>query len=225
MTSSTEIAVSPMVSLSSQLAPMAAIVVFMAPLPTIQNIRRDKTVGNLPLLPYTSMISSSFLWMVYGLLLSNAQLVVPNFVGFLLGLYYVTSFIPYAPSSAPTLPGSVKLHVQVVATMGFLTILLAVSPLPITIVGNLGVVVCMIMFASPLAALQTVVRTRSAAAIPLPFTVASTTNCFLWSVSGWFDLKDPNVYVPNLVALAFSLLQIVLKLYYGNGPPKSELPA
>jgi solute carrier family 50 (sugar transporter) len=87
----------------------------------------------------------------------------------------------------------------------------------------MGVLLCMVMFGSPLATLKTVILTKSARSIPLPFTVASTINCFLWSVAGLFKLKDFNVYFPNLVGLTFSLVQVALKLKYGDGG-EHELP-
>ena len=54
------------VSFCSQTAPLVSSAVFLAPLPTIQNIAAEKSVGSLPLLPYSSMIVSAFLWTTYG---------------------------------------------------------------------------------------------------------------------------------------------------------------
>lgn len=54
------------VSLSGQMAPIASFVVSMSPLPTIQKIKKDKNVGSMPLLPYSSMTVNCFVWMVYG---------------------------------------------------------------------------------------------------------------------------------------------------------------
>ena len=73
------------------------------------------------------------------------------------------------------------------------------------------------MFASPLSALKTVLKTKSAKSIPLPFTLATVLNCFLWSVAGLKDFHDFNVYFPNLVGLGLGLTQVALKLVYGDG--------
>lgn len=208
------------VAVCGNLAPAAAIVVFLAPWPTIANIRRDRTVGTLPLLPYSSMIASAFLWVVYGLLKNESKIWSSNGVGLVLGLYYFGNFVKHAPKAAPTLPGSVKQHLQAMGTVILGTLMLALSPMqsPVNIIGTLGVIFCVAMFASPLAALKTVLETKSAQSIPLPFTLASTANCLLWSITGIFDMKDPNVIVPNLLGLVFSLAQVVLKIVYGDGP-------
>jgi hypothetical protein len=47
-------------------------------------------------------------------------------------------------------------------------------------------------------------------------------NCFLWSVTGLLDMKDYAIYVPNLLGLSFGLVQVGLKILYGDSP-KVEL--
>jgi solute carrier family 50 protein (sugar transporter) len=88
---------------------------------------------------------------------------------------------------------------------------------PAAWIGNIAVLFCVAMFASPLAALQTVLHTKSAKSIPLPFTLATVLNCLLWSVVGLLDMHDANIYLPNLLGLAFGIAQVVLKLVYDNG--------
>lgn len=85
------------------------------------------------------------------------------------------------------------------------------------LIGNSAVLFCMLMFASPLAALKEVLRTRSAKSIPLPFTLATILNCFLWSVAGLGEFKDFNIYFPNLLGLAFGLVQVGLKILFDYG--------
>ena len=80
----------------------------------------------------------------------------------------------------------------------------------------MGVAICLCLFASPLAALKTVLSTKSAASIPLPLSLATTINCFLWTVVGVFDMHEPNIIIPNAIGLIFGLLQLVLKLVYSG---------
>jgi hypothetical protein len=54
------------VTACGQAAPAVSSGVFLSPVPTIRNIMKDKTVGNLPLLPYSSMCVNAFMWMTYG---------------------------------------------------------------------------------------------------------------------------------------------------------------
>ena len=173
------------------------------------------------------MVANCFLWLTYGLLKKEIRVWGTNGVGLLLALFYFMKFARYAPLKSSTLPGAIKQHIQanamvVAATFG----IVYMSPFsdPASIIGNIAVLFCVAMFGSPLAALQTVLQTKSARSIPLPFTVATVLNCLLWSVYGWWGMKDINIYLPNLLGLAFGLAQVALKLKFddGNGMMKSE---
>ena len=203
-------------------ASWAAVVVFMAPLPTIRRIQQDKTVANLPLLPYSSMIGSAMVWTTYGILKGEARIWSANLFGLILGLYFFVSFTKHAPKASPTLPGTVLQHVQGIGALTLATLLVAsMSSTPevaTSIIGTAGVVMVFIMFASPLSVLKSVLEKKSAKSIPLPFTLASLVNCALWSIFGWYGIHDVNIYLPNLLGLACTLAQLALKLHFGDGP-------
>ena len=128
------------------------------------------------------------------------------------------NFIAHSPKSSPHIPGAVSTHMNGV----FITIVASLYiskwyPAPDELIGFGGVLLSIAMFASPLAALKHVISSKSAKSIPLPFTLASLVNCFLWSVAGLFQMHDANLYIPNLLGLSFSVAQLFLKIYYGNG--------
>lgn len=50
------------IDLCGTIAPYCGVICFLAPLPTIYQISRGKTVGNYPLLPYSSMVCNCFVW-------------------------------------------------------------------------------------------------------------------------------------------------------------------
>jgi len=192
----------------------------MAPFPTIQKIKKEKAVGGLPLLPYSSMVSNAFLWTVYGILKKEAKVWASNGVGFVLGIYYMASFIPFAQASS-TLPGSPTQHIQacVAVVLSGLAVAFALpTAQAVKVIGSTAVMICLVLFASPLAALKTVIKSKSAASIPLPFTIATTVNCILWAVYGAFAMKDVAIVFPNSLGLLFGLMQLGLKLKYGSGP-------
>ena len=213
------------VQFCGHLAPIFSILVFCAPIPTIRQVSRDKNVGALPLLPYSSMLSSAFLWVMYGILKSEPKIWSANGVGLVLSIWYMYVFTRYCAKQSPTLPGSVLQHFQGCAFIICLTVFIAVTfstAQAAQVIGNAGVVLCIAMFASPLAALKTVCETKSAKSIPLPFTVAAVINCFLWSVVGILEMHDFNIYFPNLLGLFFGLVQVALKLVYSGGGEKDH---
>jgi solute carrier family 50 protein (sugar transporter) len=158
-----------------------------------------------------------------------------NGVGVVLAIYYCLQFALNVPktkqssileASTPTLPGTVKQHVQgvtaVIAGTTFLAIFKPFADNTANLIGNIAVLFCILMFASPLSVIRVVLQTKSAKSIPLPFTVVSCLNCFMWVVFGWFKLKDVNVYLPNVLGLTFGVIQVALKLMFGD---KDGLPA
>ena len=82
------------------------------------------------------------------------------------------------------------------------------------IIGRVGVFFCIILFGSPLSKMKEVIQMQSAESIPLPFTFACVSNCFLWVVYGWFETDDFNVYFPNFLGFLLGLIQVVLKVLY-----------
>ena len=176
-------------------------------------------MGSLPLLPYSSMFANCFLWLTYGVLKGEIKIWGTNGVGLLFAVYYILRFVRYAPAKSATLPGSIRQHVNFNLAVVVGTTLILFFPLsdPTDFIGNLGVLFCVAMFGSPLAALKTVIQTKSAKSIPLPFTLATVLNCFLWSVFGLLEMKDVNIYLPNLLGLACGMGQVALKLLYGDG--------
>jgi solute carrier family 50 protein (sugar transporter) len=176
------------------------------------------------------MIANCFLWTSYGILLQESKIWFTNLVGLMLALFYFQQFTKVAPTHSPSLPGSVKQHWQ--ACLGVIggtvlwMILCAITvrrkgmwmPYAAGMIGNMGVLFCLLMFASPLSALKTVIQTKSAKSIPLPYSLATCLNCFLWSVAGLGEFGDFNIYFPNLLGLTCGLFQVALKIIYGNGP-------
>lgn len=216
------------VNMCGTIAPFCGVICFLAPFPTIQQISRDKTVGNLPLLPYSSMIANGFVWVMYGLLKSLPAVWGSNAIGVLLGMYYFSNFAKHCSPTANSLPGTIQQHLKGTGAIILFNLVLAFSGInnSTDIIGKEGVFFCIIMFASPLSALKHVIESQSAASIPLPFTMASLVNCTAWSVLGWFSMNDFNIYFPNLLGLCCAVAQLLLKMMCGNGVKvlKEDLP-
>mmetsp|Transcript_7369 Transcript_7369/g.12894 ORF Transcript_7369/g.12894 Transcript_7369/m.12894 type:complete len:233 (-) Transcript_7369:235-933(-) len=206
------------IDLCETIAPYCGVVCFLAPLPTIKQISRDKTVGKFPLLPYSSMVSNGFVWVMYGLMKNLPSMCASNAVGVLLGAYYFTTFVQHCGPMASNLPGTVEQHLKGTGAIILFNLCLAASGVgnASDIIGKEGVVFCIILFASPLAALKTVIVTKSAASIPLPFTLACLVDCTAWSVMGLWKMRDFNIYFPNLLGLCCAVAQLALKGMYGN---------
>lgn len=144
-------------------------------------------------------------------------------MGTLLGAYYFTKFRKF---SLPGTSGTINQHALVVTWLALVNGFIA-SKLPTKvsadIIGKEGVLMYIILFASPLSAAGEVIATKSAASIPLPFTIASTINCSLWSVVGVLLMKDFYIYFPCMMGLASALMQLFLKGIYGDGSAEASV--
>ena len=159
-----------------------------------------------------------------GILKKDPKIWSCNVVALLLGSYYTYIFTRFCPPTSSTLPGSVRTHFNAIAGIFTFAVMVA-TQLPVekaaSILGGLGVLICLILFGSPLSALKTVIQTKSAKSIPLPFTIGTVVNCLAWAILG-LDSGDFNIYFPNTVGLFFGLVQIALKLVYGDSGPGTK---
>ena len=193
------------------------------------------------------MISSCFLWLVYGLLKNEFKIYFTNTIGMILGIYYYYMFVQYAPFKSSTLPGNQKHHLHgifvIVTSILFLAIIVPSINLTsivggfsstsspqahyintVEIIGNIAVILCICLFGSPLASLKVVLQTKSAKSIPTPFTIATIINCFCWYILGVYEMNyDYNVIIPNLLGLIFGLIQISLKYQFRYNDRHSKI--
>uniref|UniRef100_A0A7S0CEY2 Sugar transporter SWEET1 n=1 Tax=Proboscia inermis TaxID=420281 RepID=A0A7S0CEY2_9STRA len=154
-----------------------------------------------------------------GLLKSERKIWVTNVPGVILGCYYAYEYRKYCPRNAANLPGTFSQHVNAIFFIAIFTLLAAFGlsrEAAASLVGMEGVVFCVLLFSSPLAAMRSVIQTKSAKSIPLPFTLVSILNCTLWSVVGVIEMNDIMVYAPNLLGLLASVAQLALITIYGT---------
>ena len=200
----------------NQLAPCSSVLCSLAPLPTILHVSQTKSIGSLPLLPYTSMITNSVVWALYGHLARMPSLKYANIIGISLGSYYFREWAAAASKSAARSINYHKLAISWVVLINSFVAFRFPRKVATEIIGKEGVFAFILLFASPLSALTDVITSKSAAAIPLPFTVASTINCSLWSVVGVLLMNDFNIYFPSILGLLCALVQLSLKGIYGD---------
>jgi solute carrier family 50 protein (sugar transporter) len=157
----------------------------------------------------------------------ESKIIAPNTLGLFMATYYSLKFCSNCPKNASNLPGTMDQHIKIGSAMILFTMLAPIllgTDMALSLIGKVAIVVCVVLFASPLAALKTVIETKSARSIPLPFTLACMLNCFLWSVAGVLDMKDFYVYFPNILGLLSTIAQISLYFIYGNKPSSAKLP-
>ena len=174
------------------------------------NIVKDKTVGPLSIFPFVSLFTNCVLWSLYGLLKNDTTVLFPNIIGIVSGLFCIVAYqLNCSPSAVP----------KVYYLFSTLIVIFAVS-LYISdnsaLIGSIGCVLAVVLMGSPLSTLQTVVASKSTAALPFFTSFMGWCNALSWSAYGLLVANDILIYGPNLLGLALTSFQMILFLIYGK---------
>ena len=135
--------------------------------------------------PFVSLLTNCVIWTYYGLLRSDMTVLVPNALGILTGTGCILGYHKYAvqkPSSMYAVAAALIAFASVLAFQGNHKLL-----------GSLGCILAVILTGSPLVTLQTVIKEKSTAALPLFTSTAGWLNSCSWSLYGLLVAHDPMV--------------------------------
>ncbi|CAL4922565.1 unnamed protein product [Urochloa decumbens] len=198
-----------------------SILVFASPIKTFRRIVRNKSTEDFRWLPYVTTLLSTSLWTFYGLLKPGGLLVVTvNGAGAALEAAYVTLYLIYAPRE--TKAKMVKLVLAV--NVGFLAAVVLVTLTALhggarlLAVGLLCVALTIGMYAAPMGAMRTVVKTRSVEYMPFSLSFFLFLNGGVWSVYSVL-VKDYFIGVPNAIGFVLGTAQLVLYMAYRKATP------
>lgn len=170
-------------------------------------IYREKSVGNRSSLSYFSLLSHGYIWTVYGILLKDLTVLLPSFSAVLVALTNIAIYQSFSKTV------DIKKYFLSFFVLS-LTTFAGVKRLP-KVVGVLACVLTIALAGSPLAVIKTVISEKSTASLPFGVSVGSFTNSLGWFCYGWFLTKDPFVYMPQLLGLLLTGLQLALFVVYG----------
>nr|QEM23334.1 bidirectional sugar transporter SWEET17 [Paeonia suffruticosa] len=195
-----------------------SILVFLSPIRTFQRIVKRKSTEDYESLPYITALLTASLWTFYGLIKPGGLLVsTVNGAGSVLECIYVTLFLMYAPKGA-------KVRTMKIAgflNVGFFGLVIAIALLAIhgkmqiTFVGVICSGLTVGMYASPLSAMKTVLKTKSVVYMPFFLSFFLFLNAAVWSVYSIL-VKDIFLGVPNAVGLVLGSAQLIMYSVYKN---------
>eukprot|EP00927_Polykrikos_kofoidii_P082564 TRINITY_DN8233_c0_g1_i1.p1 TRINITY_DN8233_c0_g1~~TRINITY_DN8233_c0_g1_i1.p1 ORF type:complete len:271 (-),score=12.75 TRINITY_DN8233_c0_g1_i1:97-831(-) len=212
-------------------ATVFTLVYFVSPAFTIRKIVQDKSVRSFSAFPFLSGVGNTVGWIYYSvcMLEDTAEHILPNLVINLIGAtcmtVYLVIFVAFAKERLQSVV--VQVSALVVTLVGFIAICEIVVPMfPSGFVWGekgtplkesvCGFVLCFVniaMYASPLATMGTVIRTKSVEFLPWNMSVVGLVVCFLWSTQGIL-LENITIWLPNVAGLALSVGQLVLYAVY-----------
>jgi len=187
----------------------------LAGLNAIKTITQNKSVGELSALPFVSLATNCVVWTAYGVLTKDPTVLIPNLSGLGFGLYYTYVFQKYASYSLIKYYSGALL---ICSTVGAFIFFFPAEEAR-AYIGYLGCTLAIVLMSSPLAALGTVLRTKSTASMPFAQSIATFMNALSWSGYGLLIAKDPVLVVPNALGLLAAIFQLSLFARFGIGKP------
>ncbi|WCJ26543.1 Bidirectional sugar transporter SWEET4 [Euphorbia peplus] len=187
---------------------------FLSPVPTFIDIWKKKSVQQYSPTPYLATLVNCMVWVLYGLPMvhPNSLLVVTiNGAGTAIELVYVILFIVFSDKKK-----RLKVLLSFLAGLIFMAVVtLLVLTLAHTtkkrslIVGFLGSIFNIMMYAAPLAVMKLVITTKSVEFMPFSLSFASFCNGAAWSAYAVIRF-DPFIAIPNGLGSLLSLAQLLL---------------
>ncbi|KAF8728628.1 hypothetical protein HU200_017896 [Digitaria exilis] len=201
-----------------------SILVFASPIKTFRRIVRNKSTEDFRWLPYATTLLSTSLWTFYGLLKPGGLLIVTvNGAGAALEATYVTLFLIYAPKETKAKIVKLVLAVNVgfLAAVVLVTLVALHGGIRLVVVGVLCAALTIGMYAAPLGAMRTVIKTRSVEYMPFSLSFFLFLNGSVWSAYSVL-VKDLYIGIPNAIGFVLGTAQLVLYMAYRKAEPASR---
>jgi solute carrier family 50 protein (sugar transporter) len=198
--------------------PLCAQFLFMSGLKVCKEIKEAGTTGSFQPLPFVSMYTNCSVWTIYGLMIDNMTVLAPNVSGLVMGVGYTYWYQKHHPTVL-TKEYAISGGIIATAAAAALTFPAAVAA---PYVGYIGCGLAVVLMASPLAALGTVIKTKSTASMPFITSVATFANASTWTGFGYLVVHDPIIWVPNALGLAAATFQFGLFAKFGIHSPDDK---
>ncbi|KAG8369924.1 hypothetical protein BUALT_Bualt14G0063900 [Buddleja alternifolia] len=200
-----------------------ASLLFLSPLDTFWRIIKNRSTEEFESIPYTILLLNASLWTYYGIIKPVFLLTTINGFGATVVAIYVVIFLLFAPPRMKVKTAAVV----VILNVGFLVGVILVTSLAmnkqaqVNTTGVLCVCVTIISFGSPLAAIKTVVTTKSVEYMPFFLTLFYFLVATSWSTYGIL-IHDTFILIPNGIGFFLGVAQLILYAWYRNYPKPSE---
>nr|QHT64216.1 sugar efflux transporter 17 [Litchi chinensis] len=203
-----------------------SVLLFLSPIKTFWRIVEHKSTEDFQSLPYICTLLNSSLWTYYGITKPGAYLVATvNCFGILVEATYVTLFLIYAPTRAIRGKASVLVGILDVGTLAaaiLVTRLALKGQARIDAIGIMCAGLNIIMYASPLSAMRSVVDTKSVEYMPFLLSFFLFLNGGIWAVYALL-VGDLFVGIPSGIGFLLGTAQLLLYAIYRKAKPSRNI--
>lgn len=196
-------------------------------LPDWNRWRRNKSTGDMSVLPSVMIFGNSYGSLFYAIAIGNwLPLFATSMLGIVVGIILAGYFYHWAPSQRSVM--KVFIWTVVVCTITTTYSVLALAGVTSqskssvsTTLGFMMIAATTCMYASPMATIVRVVRTKTATSMPFTMGVINVLNSFCWGVYGYL-INNMFLLVPNIIGVTLSGTQMVVTYIYRSKPSADD---
>ena len=216
-------------TLAPKIGIVTATALYWAPAKAVWNAIQEDDIGDLNPLPLALMSMASGSWLAYGLVIQDPYVALSNIAGCLGSISYMVGLLPVLENNKGDkqqlrmTQGVVMAGISIMLCLWTFLGLSGMTNAEIgSILGAFASALFIILSASPLSTIGTVLATQNSASILGALTLAQCTNAALWVIYGLFTVENPFIWGPNGAALTLGLAQLALLLVFPSKPLTSE---
>ncbi|KAL6627796.1 hypothetical protein ACP70R_031522 [Stipagrostis hirtigluma subsp. patula] len=197
-----------------------SVLVFMSPIKTFWRIVQSGSTEEFDPSPYVFTLFNSLLWVYYGVTKPDGFLVATvNGFGAVMEALYVVLFIVYAADHATRFKTAKLAAALDIGAFGviFVVTTFAISELElrVMVIGIICACLNVLMYGSPLAAMKTVITTKSVEYMPFFLSFFLFLNGGIWAVYAMLD-RDIFLGIPNGIGFFLGTIQLIVYAIYMN---------
>jgi len=203
-------------------ADLSCVYLFAAPLlQVILPVIKNKTTGDFTDIPFVLTMINCTLQVFYQFPNRNMDAFEINVLGMALNTAWLVVFFIYNDNRKMISAKILGLILTCAAVEGISMIMQAngsTEAQGVQMVGNIAVIFNIGMYGAPLAALGTVIATRSVDTLPITIVLACLLASFLWGLYGKW-LGDYVIGIPNDIGVILAVVQVIIWAKYRNATP------
>jgi len=170
---------------------------------------------------YIAQFANYAIWSLFGFLIRDMYIALPNALGALLVVYYIYRLTEYRIFTGDQRQAVIIGAGLAVAGVVLLYILVTSRMTSSTIVGFIAAGSSILFFGSPLSALKQVIETKSTASLNFAMSAVIALLTFLWALYGYLS-GNAFVMIPNSIGFLLGLTQLALFYIYPTKPSPIE---
>ncbi|EER15309.1 conserved hypothetical protein [Perkinsus marinus ATCC 50983] len=188
-----------------------SVIQYLSCIPTLVEVSRRKSTGKLSAMPYCTTSLLSLLWITYALMVPGRMAILGiNAVALGFMVVYMSVFLRYTDCKKQTM---VKYMSVLLCYGAVISVAVLFATSVASFLGNCCVLVSITMYASPLAVVPTIIKTRDSSCMPPLYSFTGFLAALVWFGYG-LGSGDFHVWIPNGTGSILCLAQLVIWVIY-----------